>query len=271
MTTARETAGTAVQEAGAVAGTARDEAATVATTAAEQARTVAQTATEATGQVVGEAARQARDLVGEATQQVRTQAETQTTRLAENVRSIAGQLTTMASSAEQGPATEIAHQLADKVQGLAGYLEGQTPEALLDDLRTYARRRPGLFLLGAGAVGFLAGRVIKGATATPTTGAGGVPYAGDANAAGTGAWTGADTTYSGTATGQPVAGMELGEGTPTVTPAVPTFSDPYPTGTTGTTGAGTGLAGGGSGMAGGDIAAGSGARTPGIADGYGNG
>lgn len=258
MTTARETAGTAVQEAGTVAGAARDEAATVATTAADQARTVAQTATEATGQVVGEAARQARDLVSEATQQVRTQAETQTARLAENVRSVAGQLTSMASSAqEQGPATEIAQQLADKVQSLAGYLEGQTPEALLGDLRTYARRRPGLFLLGAGAVGFLAGRMIKGATATPTTGSGGVPLAGETNPAGTGAWTGADTTYHGTATGSPVAGMELGAGTPTVTPAVPTFSEPYPTGTTG------GL--------GGDIAAGSGARTPGLPDGYGNG
>ncbi|HEV2889677.1 MAG TPA: hypothetical protein VGX28_04820 [Frankiaceae bacterium] len=258
MTTARETAGTAVQEAGTVAGAARDEAATVATTAADQARTVAQAATEATGQVVGEAARQARDLVGEATQQVRTQAETQTARLAENVRSIAGQLTSMASSAqEQGPATEVAQQLADKVQSLAGYLEGQTPEALLGDLRTYARRRPGLFLLGAGAVGFLAGRMIKGATAPSDTGAGGVAFAGETNPAGTGAWTGADTTYAGTATGQPVSGIELGDGTPTVTPAVPTFTEPYPTT--------------GGGLGGSDVAAGSGMRTPGIGDGYGNG
>ncbi|HEU0130472.1 MAG TPA: hypothetical protein VFQ85_05710 [Mycobacteriales bacterium] len=222
MTTARETATTAVQEAGAVAGTARDEAATVATTAADQARTVAQTATEAGGQVVGEAARQARDLVAETRQQVRTQAETQTQRLAENTRSLAGQLTSLArGNAQEGPVTDIAQQLAGKVETLAGYIEGRSPEVILDDLRTFARRRPGLFLLGAGAVGFLAGRLVKGATADDpaTTG----------SAGGSGG-----TSGLGTATGDPVAGMELGVGTPTVTPStqVPTFTaptpDPYP-------------------------------------------
>lgn len=246
MTTARETATTAVEEVGVVAGTAREEAATVATTAADQAKNVAQTATQATSDVVGEAARQARDLLGETRDQVRTQAETQTQRLAENARAIAGQINSMAFAAtEQGPATEIAQQLADKVQSLAGYLEGQTPEALLSDLRTYARRRPGLFLLGAGAAGFLAGRLVKGATATDPA------LTGTTNAAGTGGWTGADTTNPGTATGDPVAGMELDDGTRTVTPALPTFTapDPYPTG----------------------IATGAGARTPGIGDGYGNG
>jgi len=231
MTTARETATTAVEEAGAVAGTAREEAATVATTAAEQARTVAQTATQATSEVVSEAARQARDLVGETRQQVRTQAETQTQRLAENARSLAGQITSMASNAEQGPVTEIAHQLADKVQSLAGYLEGQSPEALLSDLRRYARQRPGLFLLGAGAAGFLAGRVVKGATSSET---------------GTESF---EVTGTGTAAGSPLAGVELGAGVPTVTTGVPTFVDPYP----------------------GDVAPGSGARTPGIGDGFGNG
>jgi hypothetical protein len=243
MTTAHETATTAVQEAGTVASTARDEAVTVASTAADQARTVAQTATDATSQVVGEAARQARDLLAETRDQVRTQAQTQTQRLAENARTVAGQLTTMASATEQGPATEIAHQLADKVQSLAGYIEGRSPEMIVDDLRRYARQRPGMFLLGAGAVGFLAGRLLKGATA---------PDPGTANAAGTGAWTGADTTFPGTATGAPTAGMELDAGTATVMPgAVPQFSDPYP--------------------ATGDVATGSGLRTPGIGDGYGNG
>jgi hypothetical protein len=234
MTTARETATTAVEEAGAVAGTARDEAATVATTAAEQARTVAQTATQATSDVVSEAARQARDLVGETRQQVRTQAESQTQRLAENARSLAGQLTSMASNADaQGPATEIAHQLAGKVESLAGYLDAQSPEALMSDLRRYARQRPGLFLIGAGVAGFLAGRVVKGATA-------GEPDTQSFESAGAGL---------GTAAGNPVGGMELGAGVQTVTPGVPAFADPYP----------------------GDIAPGSGARTPGIGDGYGNG
>jgi hypothetical protein len=270
MTTARETATTAVNEAGAVAGTAKDEAATVATTAAEQARTVAQTATQATSDVVGEAARQARDLVGEARQQVRTQAETQTQRLAENTRSLAQQITSLAQgNAQQGAVTDVAHQLAGKVESLAGYIEGRTPEAIVDDLRRYARQKPGLFLLGAGAFGFLAGRLIKGATA---------PAPGTTNDVGTGAWTGADTTNPGTATGNPVAGMELAAGTQTVMPRTPvpqfTAPDPYPTGGyTGTPGLadGTSLTGGGDTFAGGEVVSGSGLRTPGIGDGYGNG
>jgi hypothetical protein len=215
MTTAQDTASTAAEQTGAVAGTAKDEALTVASTTAEAAKGVAQTAAQQTADVVGEAARQARDLLGETRDQVRTQAETQTRRLAENVRSLAGEITTMASRSEQqGPATEVAHQLAGKVDALASYLDGTTPEAVLDDLRTFARRKPGLFLLGAGAVGFLAGRMVKGATAS-----------GDTASTGTGLRTGL-----GTADGAPLDGITLPAGTPTVTasPATIPAPDPYP-------------------------------------------
>jgi hypothetical protein len=219
MTTAQETASTAIQETGAVAGTAKDEALNVASTATDAAKGVAQTAAQQTADVVGEAARQARDLVGETRDQVRTQAETQTKRLAENVRSLAGEINGMASrSDQQGPATEIALQIADKTQALAGYLDGTTPEAVLEDLRTFARRKPGLFLLGAAGVGFLAGRLVKGATASSGD-------TGSEIAGGTSAGTGL-----GTAAGAPVSGMTLPPGTGTVTPAPATITpDPYPT------------------------------------------
>lgn len=219
MTTAQETASTAIHETGAVAGTAKDEALNVASTATDAAKGVAQTAAQQTGDVVSEAARQARDLVGETRDQVRTQAETQTKRLAENVRSLAGEISGMASRSEQqGPATEVALQLADKTQALAGYLDGTTPEAVLDDLRSFARRKPGLFLLGAAGVGFLAGRLVKGATAS--SGDTGTGVAGDTGAG------------LGTAAGTPVSGMTLPPGTGTVTPTpAPVTSDPYPTGT----------------------------------------
>jgi hypothetical protein len=216
MTTMRDTAAN-------VAETTKDEAATVATTAADAARGVAQTAAQQTSDVVGEAARQARDLVGETRQQVREQAESQTRRLAENARALAGQLNGMAAKAEQqGPVTEVAHQIAGKIDGIAGYLDGTTPEAAIEDLRRYARRRPGMFLLGAGAVGFLAGRLLKGATA------------GSDDSTVTGGTTayGFDDT-AGTATGHPTAGMELGGIAPAYggTPIPATTVDPYPTGT----------------------------------------
>jgi hypothetical protein len=236
MTTARETATTALHEGGAVAGTAKDEAANVATTAVDAAKGVAQTATQSAGDVVGEAARQARDLLGETREQVRTQAETQTRRLADNARSLAGELSGMAARSEQqGPVTEIAQQLAGKVEGIAGYLDGTTPEAVVDDLRRLARQRPGLFLLGAGALGFAAGRLLKGATSTGT-GTGPVTAVGGT----TGGVLTTDTYGSGlpgTATGQPTAGLEVADAGG-VSPGVTTLPD------AGVTLPGTGTAGG---------------------------
>lgn len=238
MTTTRDTAATARDEAGAIAGTAKDEATNVATTTVDAAKGVAQTAAQTTSDVVGEAARQARDLVGETRQQVRAQAETQTQRLAENARTIAGEISGMAAKSEQqGPATEIAQQLAGKVESLAGYLEGTTPEAVVDDLRTFARRRPGLFLLGAGAVGFLAGRMLKGATSSGTEEQTFGSY-------GTPTGTGMAGAPGGTATGQPTAGLDLTTtgvlpgatpipaATPFAGPDSELSVDPYPAGMT---------------------------------------
>lgn len=219
MTTTRETAAE-------LAVTTKDEATNVAGTAADAAKGVAQTAAQSTTDVVGEAARQARDLVGEARDQVRIQAESQTRRLAENARSLAGEINGMASKAEQqGPVTEIAQQIATKVEGIAGYLDGTTPEAVIEDLRTYARRKPGMFLLGAGAVGFLAGRLLKGVTSSgPDT----TTITSDTGIAADG--------LAGTASGQPTAGMELTgiapaySGTPIPETTAPLPVDPYPAG-----------------------------------------
>jgi len=223
MTTARETATTALQESGAVAGTAKDEAANVASTAVDAAKGVAQTATQSAGDVVGEAARQARDLLGETREQVRSQAQAQTRRLGENARSLAGELTSMASSTQQqGPAAEIAHQIAGRVEGIAGYLETTTPEMVVDDLRRWARQRPGLFLLGASALGFAAGRLLKGATGgtDPQVNAiGGMT--GDLTS---GAYGSSTSGLPGTATGQPTAGLEVADAGG-VSPGVTTIPD----------------------------------------------
>jgi len=44
---------------------------------------------------------------------------------------------------------------------LAGWLERREPGAVLDEIRGYARRKPGMFLLGAAALGVLAGRITR--------------------------------------------------------------------------------------------------------------
>ena len=42
-------------------------------------------------------------------------------------------------------------------------LDGREPSQILDDVRAFARRRPGAFLLGALAAGVVAGRITRGA------------------------------------------------------------------------------------------------------------
>ena len=72
------------------------------------------------------------------------------------------------NSDRSGVATEVARQAADRVHGLGTYVEQNRPGDVLDEVRAFARRRPGTFLLGALAAGVVTGRLVKGATADST-------------------------------------------------------------------------------------------------------
>ena len=50
---------------------------------------------------------------------------------------------------------------ADRLHAVASDIEQRGVSGVLDDLQTFARRRPGAFLLGAAVVGFGIGRVVK--------------------------------------------------------------------------------------------------------------
>lgn len=150
-----------------------DNGAGVTTVAKEQAGQVGQTAAQAGGQVaettkeqaqnvVGEAKQQARDLVGEARWQVRDQAGTQKSRAVDGLRTLANELSQMAAqSGQPGLASEVARQAADRAHGLADHLDRHEPADLLDQVRSYARRRPVVFLTGAAVAGVLAGRLTR--------------------------------------------------------------------------------------------------------------
>src|SRR6185437_12116734 len=60
---------------------------------------------------------------------------------------------------------DLLHQGAGMVENLASKLQNREPAELLDEVRSFARRKPGLFLLGAAAAGVLAGRLTRGVTA----------------------------------------------------------------------------------------------------------
>jgi hypothetical protein len=141
-----------------------------ATDAAEAARQggadVVQTATEKTKDVVQETSKQARDLVGEAREQVRQQAGAQHRNLVTRLRSLSDELGALTAGNERsGVATEAVTQLRDRVHGAADWLEVRDPGDLIEELRRFARRHPGAFLLGAVAAGVAAGRLTRGVVA----------------------------------------------------------------------------------------------------------
>jgi hypothetical protein len=123
----------------------------VADTTKEQARYAAQTSKKH----VQEAARH---MGG----QVRGEADSQTRRLAHGVRTFADDLSSMSADAETGSvARGLVQQLADGGRQVADWLDDRGLDGLLTEMRSFARRRPGMFLLGAGVTGFVVGRVAK--------------------------------------------------------------------------------------------------------------
>jgi len=124
-------------------------------------------------EVAGETAHQARNLMNEGRDQVRGQARAGQQKAADGLMAIADELRGMADKSDQsGMATELARQGAQRAQDLAGWLQNRQPGELLDELRSWARRRPGAFLLGAAAAGMVAGRLTGGAMAARKDSAG---------------------------------------------------------------------------------------------------
>lgn len=150
---AADVAGTAKEQTSQVAGTAKEQAAGVAGTAKEQALDVAQ-----------DAAGQARNLLDELRRNVRDQVGTQRSSLAQTLDGYANELRQMAERSESdGPATEAVRQIATRLGDVKAYLDGDGDVAA--DVRRFARRRPGAFLLACAAAGVVAGRATRGAAA----------------------------------------------------------------------------------------------------------
>ncbi len=174
----KEVAGTAAEQGKEVAGTAAEQGKEVAGTAAEQGKEVVQTAAAGAQEVAGEAVREIKDvartatdearrLVDQTTGELKSQASTQTDRIAEGLHSLSSQLQRAASGQplEDGPVRDLAKQAGSTVDDLARRLSDGGIEGVGRDVSDFARRRPGAFLAGAATLGFLAGRVLRGAQA----------------------------------------------------------------------------------------------------------
>jgi hypothetical protein len=96
---------------------------------------------------------------------------TQQQKAAEGLSSLAQQLRGMAdgtSDGAPGPARDLIQQASGKLEEFGSWLQNREPAELLDEVRAYARRKPGTFLLGAAVAGVLAGRLTTGIKAAHT-------------------------------------------------------------------------------------------------------
>jgi len=163
---AQETGGTGLDSDDTEGASVRDQATDVAQTAAESGSAVAQTAGDEAKHVAAEAARQSRNLMDEARRQATEQAAGQQRKAVGGLRAVGDELHSMAQqSGQSGLASEFAYQASDQAHSLADWLDGHGPGELLDEVRRFAQRKPGTFLLGAALAGVLAGRLTRGVTA----------------------------------------------------------------------------------------------------------
>jgi hypothetical protein len=142
---------------------AKDEARGVAQDAVQSGKQTVDTAKQQAGEVAGEAANQAKRLFEQAREQMTSQGSSQKEKATTTLRSLADDLTGMieGGGAQQGLAGDLAREASDRVKSVADWLESREPADVLDDVRRFARQRPGVFLLSAAVVGFLGGRVTR--------------------------------------------------------------------------------------------------------------
>jgi hypothetical protein len=155
--------------------TVREQAAGIGQDAAQASGRVAQTAVEQGKEVVQETRAQGRNLLNEATSELSHQASMQQKRAAEGLRALASDLRSMTGRSEQsGMASDLVDQAARKAHQAADWLEHRQPGQVVDEVRAFARRRPGAFLAGAVVAGVVVGRLTRNlpGTSGPGTGTG---------------------------------------------------------------------------------------------------
>ncbi|GGJ27824.1 hypothetical protein [Paenarthrobacter histidinolovorans] len=142
---------------------AKEEAAGVAGAVSDAAGGVVDTAKSEAGHVAREVKVNARQLLHQTKGELSDQAQVQQQRVAEGLRSISDELHTMANASQDGGvATDLVQQAAQRSSAVAQWLEGRDPGSLLDEVKGFARRKPGTFLLLAAGAGVLAGRLGRG-------------------------------------------------------------------------------------------------------------
>lgn len=141
---------------------AKQEAAELKDTAQAEAGHVVETAKQEASAVGQEVKTQVKDVYRQTTQELREQAATQQQRVAEGLRSLGQQFGSMAQgSQEQGMAVDLVQQASQRLTDVSSWLGDRDPGSLLNEVKSFARRKPGVFIVGAAIAGIAAGRLTR--------------------------------------------------------------------------------------------------------------
>lgn len=156
----------------------KEQAGDTAATAADEGKHLTDVAGEEARNVADEARQQGRALLEDARGQLEEQSRTQRDRLVQTLGTVGDDLDRMSGQADSGLAADLVRQAAERVRSVSSHLEGREPAELLGEVRDFARRRPGTFLLGALAAGVVAGRFARGAQKAQSAPSSGAPAQG---------------------------------------------------------------------------------------------
>lgn len=135
-----------------------------ASSAADHGADVASTAKDEAAQVAAEAKDKATDLLADARAQLDEQGRSQLQTLAAKLGDLGKELDGLVDGTPQsGAVTDLARQLSQRTNALSQRLQDREPADVLEDVRTFARNRPGVFIGGALVAGVVAGRLARGA------------------------------------------------------------------------------------------------------------
>jgi hypothetical protein len=140
----------------------KDQASDVANSSAQAGKHVGDVAREQASGVAAEAGRQGRNLLQQAQGQLHEQAGEGQQRVAKKLLSLSDELRSMAENSNQGVAVELAQQAASRVRDAGHWLEDREPGQVADEMQSFARRRPAVFLVLAAGAGLVAGRLTRG-------------------------------------------------------------------------------------------------------------
>ena len=141
----------------------KDQATDLSHSSIQTGKHVADVAREQASGVAVEAGRQGRDLLHQAQGQLEEQAAQGQQRLANQLLSLSDELRSMAGASGQGGmAAGLASQAASRVRNAGQWLEDRKPGQVAEEMQSFARRRPAVFLALAAGAGLVAGRLTRG-------------------------------------------------------------------------------------------------------------